>query len=450
VRTLFHNLRIFDGLTPKLTGNRVVFVRDGRIEAVDDEANLPRFQDCRRIDLKDAVLMPGLIDMHVHIGVPFIRRVTLRAVWDMHSQLRKNMSWCLSSGTTTVRDMGGIPGILRKYRRLTGAGKIPGPRIFCANSFIAAPGGYPDMAPYFNPIQKWLVGGQFAERLETPAQVRDCVRRMADLGADWIKTGYTEKSYFAGRTDPLRNLSDQCLRALVEEARTLGRPVAFHQTFLPGLRKGIEIGVNTLEHMTSEPIPQEMIDEIAAADIAVIPTFSAPAAYVDLGETSRWLDGGGRRFFESEPFRQTRRLLDLLLKDSHTPEELAHDPLMDVPMIKSLWRQSSSLFDNVRRLKKAGVAIGCGSDAGGELAFFGRIHHEMEHLTRAGFSTFEALQAATITNARILGKDDEIGTIEPGKIADMIAVPGDPLQDLGALAHVVLVVKDGRIEKSAL
>jgi imidazolonepropionase-like amidohydrolase len=447
---LFYNLRLFDGLEPKLRGNRVVLVRDGRIAAVDDEANLPRFQDCERIDLRDATLLPGLIDMHVQIGVPFIRKVNLKAVMDLNPQIRKNMSWCLHSGVTTVRDMSGIPGILRKYRRLIDSRKIPGPRIFCAHSFITCPGGYPDMAPFFNPIQRWMVGGQFAERLETPEQMRDCVRRMTDLGADWIKTGYSTESYFAGRPDPLPVPSDECYRAIVDEAHKLGRPVALHQTSVAGMRKGVELGVQTLEHIPSEPIPDDLIEEILKKKIAVIPTFSAPAAYLDLEESSRWLEDEGRGFFEAEPYRQTRHLLDLLMKDFHTPEELERCPLMDIPMIRYWWETSPSLFDNARRLHEAGVTMGCGSDAGGELVFLGRIHKELEYLSRAGLTTFEALQAGTITSARILGKDDEIGTIEPGKRADMIAVSGDPIESLACLEEVLLVVKDGNLDMSKL
>ena len=445
---LLHNFRLFDGRQPRLQDGLFLTVRSSRIEALGPAGEAPERAGYTCVDLQGLTLLPGLIDAHVQMSVPFIRRVNVRSVLEMPRQLQNNLRWCLASGVTTVRDMMGMPGTIQRLRREVNAGKLPGPRIFCANSYLTCPGGCPEMAPYFNPLQKWFVGGQIAERLTSAAQVRASVRSMVEQGADWIKTGHASRSFFAGRTAPLPCLSDECYAALVEEARRLNRPVAFHQTYLESFRKGLALGVQTLEHVPGDGlISEQEADEVARKGSALVATLLVPATYLDLEEVQRWLSERAAKFLEPEPLRQTRHLLDSHRKAFHTPEELARECLIDIPAIQ---RSFGLCLENVRRLRQAGVVLGCGTDSGGELAFFGQVHKELKLLVQAGLSRFEALQAATVVNARILGMEEHLGALAPGKLADLIAVQGDPLEDLDCLDRIQWVVKDGKIERSGL
>ncbi len=443
--TVYKNFRLFSGLHASLEEDKILVVQDGEIIAVEPASALGRYDGLDVVDLKGFTLLPGLIDAHVQIGIPFIRRINFKTVLDFPRQLHNNLRWVLHSGVTTVRDMAGIPGVLQKMRREVRSGKVPGPRILCANSFITCPSGYPDMAPTFNPIQKALLGGQFAERVSTPDEARDCVRRMVDLEADWIKTGYSEHSYFAGRGE-LPRLTEDCYRAVVDEAHRLGRPVALHQTSLAGFKKGVDLGVQTLEHMPGEgPLEEAWIEEVLEKDIAIVPTLYVPHAYLDLDAADAFLEGPGRAYFAPEPYRQTRYLLNQLQKGHHDHAALEKDCLIDICALKGVL-DDATIYNNVKRLHEAGVTIGCGSDGGGELIFFGRLHEEIKLLAKAGLSNFEALQTATINNAKIIRMADRLGTIEVGKIADFVTVEGNPLEDLDALTQVRVVVKDGKIE----
>lgn len=446
---LLTNMRIFDGLAPGLQTGKVVVVRGGLIQAIleDIERLDERYPGCERIDLQGLTLLPGLIDIHAQVGIPFIRRVNLRAILDLPRQLHNNLSWVLHSGVTTVRDMAGIPGVIQKLRREVEDGSVQGPRIFCANSFIGPRGGFPDMAPHFNPIQRLVMGGQFAERVSTPAEARDVVRRMVDLNADWIKTNHADRSFFAGRSDPLPIMSDECYRALVDEAHRLGRPVALHQTWLSGFRKGVEIGVQSLEHLPLDgEIPDELVEEVVRRKICVVPTMHVfTRKYLELDETERYLEEKGRNFLAREPYRQTRRLLKLLQARSSDPLTSRDECVVDDELFRRA-RDSGLIYANLRKLHQAGVRLGCGSDGGGELAFFGQLHEEMKEFVRAGLGSFVALKAATIGNASILGMEDRLGSIEAGKHADLIAVQGNPLENLDCLADVPFVMKGGVVE----
>lgn len=444
--TVYHNMRLFDGRLPYLQDGKMVVVRGDTIDVVEDSVMLPRHTDCKYVDMHGTTLLPGLIDCHVQIGIPFIRKVNFRAIMQFQDQIHNNLRWALESGVTTVRDMAGFPGVIQKMRRDVNSGKVRGPRIFCANSFIGCPGGYPDMAPHMNPVQRLLMGGQFAERVSNPAEARDCVRRMVDLGADWIKSGHAENSYFAGRPGKLPNPSDDTYRALVDEAHRLDRPVAFHQTWLTGFQKGVDLGVQSLEHLPADgEIPDELVDRVVRQGMFVVPTMHVPNTYLELEDAGRFLKGKGKDVLAPEPYRQTKRLYELLCKKGKTEEDLARDCLIDVNALREA-RDSGLLFRNLRKLHEAGVVLGCGSDGGGELVFFGEIHKEMRQFVRAGLSNFEALQAATLNNARILGKSHRLGSIEPGKTADLVAVQGNPLEDIECLADVSMVVKDGVME----
>jgi imidazolonepropionase-like amidohydrolase len=110
---VLHNLRLFDGVRPCLQADRIVVVRDGVIRSVEDAGARPRYRDGEQVDLQGLTLLPGLIDSHVQIGIPFIRRANLRAILDFPRQLHNNLLWVLHSGVTTVRDMAGIPGVIR-------------------------------------------------------------------------------------------------------------------------------------------------------------------------------------------------------------------------------------------------------------------------------------------------------------------------------------------------
>ncbi len=433
---IFHNFSLFDGKSLQVRPNCWLEVSGDRIRRVG-EGSHP--QAGEMLDLGGRTVIPGMIDAHVHLAYPFTTKLDPVSVLAATSQGKLNLANCIRSGVTTVRDVACTPGLIRKMKGWIKTEDAVGPRIVCANSMILPPGGMPEHVPTFPWPISLLVGGQAVERVSTPEQVRDAVRRMVALGADWIKTTHTDKSTWMKRPDP-PIFDDACFEALVDEARKHERPVAMHQLWASGFRKATELAVDSMEHIPLDALTNEDIASMVDAGIPIVPTLEVFASIIDEPD---WIDTAeAKSYLCPRSLKQTRELLALYQKGI-TPEMAQKDYYDDVPW----WADRFPVMvENVARLHQAGAIIGCGTDFGGaSFAVFGRIYAEIENLIKAGLTPFEALRSATAVNARILHLDDELGTIEPDKLADFVVLDGDPLQDTSALRRVRAVVKGGEI-----
>ncbi len=243
-------------------------------------ADVEKLSGYEIIDLGGATLLPGLIDNHVHMTVPFMYSVNVNTLRQMNRQIVYNFRNCVMRGVTTVRDVGGFPGKINKFRLLADANEIPGPRVISSLSPIAARKGdvmgAPEKAPYFkNPVLTWLLGGNYAERPETVEEIREASERMVSLGAQWLKSLYQEHSY-SYNPRPLPNHSDEGYRAIVEVGKKHGLKCALHQTFVGGFKKGVDLGFHTLEHMPMDAlIPEKYIEKFMKRDMAMMSTMMA-------------------------------------------------------------------------------------------------------------------------------------------------------------------------------
>jgi len=425
-------------VSPKIQENKMVILEGERIKEIQDENEFAKFQSYQTTNLQGHYLLPGLIDNHVHLTNPFIEKVGLLKFPSILRQMKRNLKNCIESGVTTVRDMGAVPKPIQGLREKVKQGKIPGPRILCCNSMITCPDGYPDFVPYFTGLKKSILGGQFAERVLTPEEVRNTVQRMVALGADWIKTLHDARSVFVGGRDELPTLPDECYEALIDEAHTLGKKVAMHQIFLTGFHKGLQFSVDTLEHV---PIDKELTDSDISTFIdkkmVIIPTLKPPGDFLIMDEIQKILEQEGNHYLEKAAYKNVSSKLNMFV-NNHVTIEYYID-------YEYLQRQYPQALANVTKLYKAGAIIGFGTDSGGtDFGFFGFPYKELEHLVKAGMSNFEALQTATNINAEILGLQ-ALGTIEPGKVADLVLIEGNPLDDVSNVKNVKIVWKEGQL-----
>ncbi|HEX7112516.1 MAG TPA: amidohydrolase family protein [Mizugakiibacter sp.] len=381
----------------------VVVVEGGRIAAVGPQDRVTAPADARHIDLPGTTLLPGLIDLHSHLFLhPYDEtswndQVLKEPVPYRTLEAAQHARATLLAGFTSLRDLGteGAGYADVSLKRAIDEGMIPGPRLFVATRAIVATGAYGPGPRGFRPDAELPTG---AEEVSGADAVIAAVREQAGRGADWIKV-YTDYRWGAdGSTQPTFTLAE--LKALVDAAHTAGRPVAAHAQSDAGMRLAIEAGVDSIEHGYGGSVATFKL--MRERGIAYQPTLTAVEAYA--------------QYFEH-----------------YVPGRSAPTPHM---------QEAAQAF---RRALDAGVTIGCGSDVG--VFAHGDNARELAWMVRLGMSPAQALRAATSVAARILRRQDAFGRVAPGLDADLVAMHGDPLQDIAATGRVAFVMKGGVIHR---
>jgi imidazolonepropionase-like amidohydrolase len=446
---LLTNAFIIDVARGALRPERSVLLRDGRIaELLHDEA-ARSIEGARRLDLQGAHLTPGLINAHCHMTLPGAVSTGAGLFFAYERQVERNAEECVKHGVTTVRDMMALGNALGDLRDKIVRGEVVGPRIVrsCA---LDVKNGYMSNMSIFQ-------RERYARIIASPAEGRTAVGLAAGEGADFIKLFQQPRQLLQpGRPLPMMNLP--AIQAVCEEAAKHGLPVAMHHTSADGLHKGLDGRVNTLEHMARDrALTEEEIHAAWRSGIMFVPTASVAfaLAYESKGDP-HWGKGVLPRMVE-----QRKQVMPDLIREFSEPDlvdgtiSLFHrfsDPSsyetrhLAPWIVPTVFTSSATIgTDNLIAMYKAGVPMGCGNDGGVPLIFPGAIYLELALLEEIGFPPADGLRTATINNARLMRLEREIGSIEPGKIADLAAFEKNPLQTVRNLKRPAMVIQGGRV-----
>ena len=392
------NKTVLESMSVIIEGNKITDVRKGY--AISGPAD-------KVIDLKNRTVMPGLMDMHVHLegetkkgGVA--DRFTMNPQ-DIAFESIKYANVTLMAGFTTVRDLGGS-GVNISLRNAVNKGLIIGPRIYTAGKSIATTGGHADPT---NGYRKNLMGdpGPNEGVINGADEARKAVRQRYKDGSDLIKITATAGVLSQAKDALGAQFTDDELKAIIETAKDYGFKVAAHAHGAEGMKRAIRAGVSSIEHGTY--MDDEAIDLFKKYGTWYVPTIIAGKSTADSARMPGYYS------------------------DIVTPKAL----------VVGLKIQST-----FTKAYKAGVKIAFGTDAG--VFMHGKNWKEFVYMVEGGMPAIEAISSATLNGAELLGVSEILGAIEKGKLADIIAVDGDPVKDISVMEKVVFVMKDGIVYKS--
>jgi imidazolonepropionase-like amidohydrolase len=396
---------LIDGISAEPKKNMTIVVENNKIVGVENGFSAAGASG-KNIDLKNKTVMPGWIDMHVHMESEtnpnaYLQKFTLNSA-DYAFQSVKFAEVTLMTGFTTVRDLGGT-GVNISLRNAIDKRLITGPRVFTAGKSIATTGGHADPT---NGYRKDLMGDPGPESgvVNGPDDCRKAVRQRYKDGADLIKITATGGVLSVAKSGSNPQFTEEEIKAIVATAKDYDFRVAVHAHGAEGMKRAIRAGVNSIEH--GSYMDDEAIALFKQYGTWYVPTLTAGAAVADSAK-----------------------------KPGYYPDLVTPKALEIGPRIKATFTKAY----------KAGVKIAFGTDAG--VYKHGQNWLEFVYMIEGGMKPMEAIQAATIHAADLLGMKDQLGSIENGKLADIIAVDGDPLKDSQVFGKVVFVMKDGAIFK---
>lgn len=377
------NGRILEHATVLVEGEKIVKVAEGNV-------NIPK--DAQKIPMDGQILLPGFIDSHIHIGFDCSPEPMTSALAESQTMtVLKAANFArqtLLAGVTSFKDMGGIDGIDLELRQAINSGLIPGPRMLASGKLICMTGGH-----------GWQVGLE----VNGVDEVRKAAREQIKAGADIVKLMATGGVLTPAVEPGNEQLTEAELRAGVEEAHTASKKTATHAMGTKEILNALRAGIDSIEHGVY--LDDQAVSLMKERDVPLIPTLSAL-----FNIESKGIEAGIPAFAVEKTLK---------VKPFH--------------------------LESIRMAREAGVRIAMGTDAGIPFNMHGENLAELKLLIDCGFSPMEAIEAGTHVAAQVLGMEEELGTVEEGKLADLVLIEGNPLEDIEILRKrefIRLVMKE--------
>lgn len=390
--------KVLQQMSIVIEGNKIVDVREGYVTPAAAQ---------KVIDLKESTVMPGLMDMHVHLESETRKGAVVdRFIMNPTDIAFESIAYAnatLMAGFTTVRDLGGS-GVNVSLRNAVNKRQVVGPRIYTAGKSIATTGGHADPT---NAYRKDLMGdpGPREGVINGADEARKAVRQRYKDGSDLIKITATAGVLSQAKDASGAQFTDEELKAIIQTAKDYGYRVAAHAHGAEGMKRAVRAGITSIEHGTF--MDDETISLMKQHGTWLVPTITAGKSTADSAKIPGYYS------------------------DIVTPKALSVGPKIQAMFTKAY---------------KAGVKIAFGTDAG--VFAHGRNWKEFVYMAEGGMPPMETIQSATLHAADLLGVTDILGVIEKGKLADIVAVAGDPIKDINAMQNVHFVMKDGIVYRN--
>ena len=402
-----HCGQLIDTEKGELLSQKTIIVSGNKIESIQNGYVTPDQPNDKVIDLKSKTVMPGLIDLHVHMENEYNPKRYMDQFTANEADIAfKSVNFAeitLMAGFTTVRDLGGT-GVNIALRNAINKKTIVGPRIFTAGKAIATTGGHADPT---NGRKKLLMGDPGPEQgvINSPDEARKAVRQRYKNGADNIKITATGGVLSVAKNGQNPQFTLEEVKAICQTAKDYGMIIAAHAHGDEGMQRAVIGGVRTIEHGTK--MSYKTMDLMKQYGTYFVPTITAGKAVAENAKI-----------------------------DGFYPEIIVPKALEIGPKIQSTFAKAY----------KRGVKIAFGTDAG--VFPHGQNAKEFGYMVEVGMSPMEALQSATLTNAKVLGLTNELGQIKSNFIADIVATDTNPLEDISTMERISFVMKDGVIYKN--
>ena len=403
-KTYIHCGRLINGVSKNAQTEMTIVVEGNKILEISKGYQTGSGND-KVIDLKNQTVMPGFIDSHVHLsGETSKNRYTEQFTLNEDDFAFRAVNYAkttLMAGFTTVRDLGGNTALA--LRNAINQGYLDGPRIIAAGKSIATTGGHADPT---NGVNRELMGDPGAKEgvINSPEEARKAVRQRYKEGSDVIKITATGGVLSNAKDGAGAHFTEDEIRAIITTAKDYGFKVAAHAHGAEGMKRAIRAGISSIEHGTF--MDDEVISLMKKNGTYYVPTITAG-----------------------------KSVADSALIPGYYPPFVRVKALETGPKIQATFAKAY----------KAGVKIAFGTDAG--VFAHGKNYKEFEYMVEAGMPAMEAIQSATVSAADLLGLSSKVGSLETGKLADIIAVNGNPLENIKVLSAVGFVMKEGKIYK---
>jgi imidazolonepropionase-like amidohydrolase len=404
---------LFDSTTDNLKSNMVIVVEGDRIKQVGTAAEVTIPAGATIVDLSKATVLPGLIDCHTHVAAPPKSNeyaeinIFKRTPFDAAFNAVTNSRTILMAGFTTIRDVGSPAFLAVDVRNAINRGDLVGPRVVASGPYISMTGGHGDLNNFAPEVAyNWFPEERGFSIADGADQIRHVVRAQVKYDVDVIKIGATGGVLSKGDSPGAPQYTLEELKVAADEAHMAGRKIAAHAHGTEGIRRAILAGIDSIEHAS-------------LADDEDIRLAKEHGTYFDMD-------------IYNDDFLLGKAIEFGLPQENINKEK----------MVGQLQRET------FQKAVKAGVKMAFGTDAG--VYPFGDNAKQFATMVRFGMTPAQAIRTATFNSADLLGRAKDIGTIENGKLADIIAVDGDPLQDVTKLQNVGFVMKGGVIYKDKL